>query len=134
ALGSTDVAHWAAEPRRATDRCFERSVGCVFVVSRTDCSEQQSVARDTMSCPYGHPRKNAATKSKKSWEFTVFVLLKSAAGLPRKKALRKSKKSWELTKPSALKSAGHGAGRSWSVSNSPNWRFGPVKLSRERGR
>src|SRR5688572_5741432 len=52
-----------------------------------------------------HPLKNAARKSKKSWEFTTLSPLKSAVGSESKNAVRKSKKSWEFTASSALKSA-----------------------------
>src|SRR5262245_25653754 len=52
-----------------------------------------------------HPAKNAATKSKKSWELMAPVWLKSALGRSEKNAARKSKKSWEFRAPLPLKSA-----------------------------
>jgi hypothetical protein len=57
-------------------------------------------------CPVGQqPAKNAARKSKKSWELVMPSALKSASA--EKKSVRKSKKSWESTFPEAFQSAGH---------------------------
>src|SRR5688572_32257999 len=73
-----------------------------------------------------HPPKNAARKSKKSWELTTESPLKSAAGSLSKNSVRKSKKSCELTAESLLKSAGHDGlpplSQSTQLENS-RWKF-----------